>query len=336
MKDASPNFRADNQRAEILSNSAPEHDQITPKGLVPRKNVDFGWDNDLRWTELKDWRNGTIEKLLETGADINATDSDGATPLHGAVCDYGIWATEALLKNGANLEARDNKGMTPLLLVVQKRREEHAELLLKSGADVMAKDNQGGTAIHWAARAGDPGMLELLLQHGALVDTVNDLGMTALHFAAMRNWYDVVVFLLEHGANPNVADTYGTTPLHLAKRHVKVMKLLLQKGANVNAVDYQLQTILHMAVEMGPYEAVEFLLRTRADIDARDNQGQTPRMLTQRLDIQQLFEKAVKRRNADPDLKLTYEEIGNFAASAETLVNPSIYGVPRESLASPG
>ena len=60
----------------------------------------------------------------------------------------------ALVKAGANVNARDSKGMTPLMHAAEGvNSAEAAETLLKSGADPDAKDNDGRTALQIAQRS---------------------------------------------------------------------------------------------------------------------------------------------------------------------------------------
>jgi hypothetical protein len=57
--------------------------------------------------------------LVEAGADVNARNAEGATPLHRAVRTRCTGAVEALLRNGADAQARNKSGSTPMDLAVQ-------------------------------------------------------------------------------------------------------------------------------------------------------------------------------------------------------------------------
>ena len=55
-----------------------------------------------------------LEKLIVCGAQVNAVDELGSTPLHLALFSNKSWLAKVLLNNGADLEAVDYKGSTPL------------------------------------------------------------------------------------------------------------------------------------------------------------------------------------------------------------------------------
>ena len=109
-----------------------------------------------------------VELLLARGADAEAKDAYGQTPLHvTTLIGYTSAAAERLLARGADPDARDEAGATPLHVAVIKRQKALAELLLARGADVDAKDKYGDNALRFALRQADPEMIELLRRHGA-------------------------------------------------------------------------------------------------------------------------------------------------------------------------
>lgn len=78
---------------------------------------------------------------------------------------YGsIETVSALLDAGANVNARDVRGMTPLMLAIATDRPNLAtvKLLLSKGADVSAKSKNDETAVDWARKYKNPAILEAL------------------------------------------------------------------------------------------------------------------------------------------------------------------------------
>ncbi len=82
-----------------------------------------------------------VSRCLAAGADANARDEDGTTPLHW-VARYGGHAAvaEALLAAGAEVDAEDGYGMTPLHLAARYVNAAVTEILLAAGADQTATD----------------------------------------------------------------------------------------------------------------------------------------------------------------------------------------------------
>jgi ankyrin repeat protein len=106
------------------------------------------------------------ELLLADGAEVNAKNNIGETPLHLAVSDGKKDVAELLLANKAEVDAKDNNGWTPLHWAAIYDHKDVAELLLANKAEVNAKDNNGWTPLHWAAGKGRKDVAELLRQHG--------------------------------------------------------------------------------------------------------------------------------------------------------------------------
>jgi len=97
--------------------------------------------------------------LAGVGADVNAKEEDGWTPLHYAVYEGYKEIAELLIAKGADVNAKEEDGWTPLHDAATK---EIAELLIDNGADVNAKDGTGSTALDTAEEA----TANLLRKHG--------------------------------------------------------------------------------------------------------------------------------------------------------------------------
>ncbi|KAI8686521.1 HET domain-containing protein [Fusarium keratoplasticum] len=99
-----------------------------------------------------------LELLLDEGADVEAKDKDGNTPLmHGAWC---LTTVKLLLARGADVNARSKHGVTPLMKAAfYKENADVVKLFLEHGADPTAKDERDRTA---ASQANDEAVLTLL------------------------------------------------------------------------------------------------------------------------------------------------------------------------------
>jgi ankyrin repeat protein len=86
-----------------------------------------------------------------------------SAPLNGASGNFLLKdRVEGLLKEGADVEARDGEGMTPLMWAARNYRTKIFQSLLDAGADIFAEDNEGRTALDHARKAKRKPAVQLL------------------------------------------------------------------------------------------------------------------------------------------------------------------------------
>jgi len=212
----------------------------------------------LQATEKGDIRE--MERLIAAGAEVNAKDSNGRTPLHTAATYGQKEVAEQLISKGADVNAKDSSGETPLHEAAYRDNKEVAALLISKGADVNAKDSSGETPLHKAAYVGTKEVTELLISKGADVNAKDSSGETPLHMAAFSDQKDIAELLISKGADVNAKDSQGETPLHEAiSSRKEIAELLISKGADVNAKDSQGETPLQVANNRGKWGVAELL-----------------------------------------------------------------------------
>ncbi|XP_053114728.1 ankyrin repeat and SOCS box protein 10 isoform X2 [Hemicordylus capensis] len=134
------------------------------------------------------------------------------------------------------------------------------------------------TPLHVTASRGYLDCLRHLLLRGADVDLAPG-GQTALHAACTAATADCVRLLLSFGADPEAVSEDGFQPLHFCRspESVECARLLLSHGAPVNgASEEEEETPLHVAARLGLTAHVRLLLRSGADLEAKNATGQTP------------------------------------------------------------
>ncbi len=259
----------------------------------------------------------TVEMLLEMGADVNDTRmtsyghfATGNAPLHEAargpmeiIC--------MLLDAGANINARNKEGDTPLMLALPftgaepvSIPEENALLLLERGADATLKNHAGENAadVAWAAphiqalaRAGvqktpfthpladavfakDVEKVRELLAEGANPDMPLLNGSTLLQVMAASSIHDDAVenemfrLLVQSGAQLD-----DQLFLHLCGwGNTTMMQAMLEAGFSIQPRGIATYKYLHSALHGAqPHFALPLLLQAGADINAEDECGYT-------------------------------------------------------------
>ena len=283
-----------------------------------------------------------VRRLLDAGADPNASNEEGVTVLHRAIVSSDeidvsdvAAVVELLLDAGsvvnAQLPAGDydlffDAGDTPLHVAAEWGWVDICRLLLERDANVHTRNANGETALltSWSL---EPKIIGLLLDAGADMDARNAQGTTPLHFAARWGYSESVQLLLNAGADVDARDADGDTALHRAaglKNRDKV-RLLLDAGANVDARNADGNTALHRAAWFHDHESVQWLLDAGVDSDARNADGDTALHLAignhDRESVRLLLDAGADVDARDSRGNTPLLEITNFSYSHESMRN---------------
>jgi ankyrin repeat protein len=237
------------------------------------------------------------ELLIAKGADVNARDTLGFTPLHFAAESGRTEVAQTLIAKGADINAQskpdfdefttftpvwiwsrrlvrslpgNSRGTTPLFFA---RSPEMTKLLIAKGANVNAKNTNGMTPLHTTQSKA---IAKILLAAGTKINIKeenarNGEDTTLLHNAAKIGFKELVQQLINNGANVVVIDSKQRTPLHYAATK-EVAALLIR---DINARDESGNTPLHLAVQNKRPEIIYFLIANGAKVNIENSEGNT-------------------------------------------------------------
>ncbi|MFY9686675.1 MAG: ankyrin repeat domain-containing protein [Pseudolabrys sp.] len=187
--------------------------------------------------------------------------------LHAAAAKGDVAEIERLVRSGAAVDARDDRARTPLHVAAFMRKPDAARALMRLGADANALEAQKYDIVTIAAVADDVPMLKVALDGGCKAGNITSLYQgTALIAAAHLGHDEIVRMLIAAKAPLDHVNNLGWTAVIESivlgdggKRHVATLKALVDAGANVNLADRSGETPLALAKKRGFKEMVAIL-----------------------------------------------------------------------------
>jgi ankyrin repeat protein len=156
--------------------------------------------------------------LVARGVVVDHRAVNGDTALHVASRNGDVGAVSVMLDAGADVNARQQDGNTPLMLAFRGKKKDRdiagaVRTLLAHSADPKIAANNGWTALHWAVnQMSSAEVIEQLIKAGADVNAVDHAGRTPLHAVCMSGddgLANNVRVLIRHGARTDLRDSNG-------------------------------------------------------------------------------------------------------------------------------
>jgi len=218
--------------------------KINNRKLDLNKSINDSNDTLLH-IAVQEWNTEVMETLLENGADVNAKDKYGNTPLERSINKPYLPVVEVLIKYGADTTI---KGLRSDITTLQRLEEQMEQLYNNNPADDdlngqvkldiikflrrhtplprVEMDNTNNTPILNYMNTIDEDeedidlhasrIIRTMIISGANVNEVGPKNITPFHLAAEKKLYDLLLTLGRNGGNMNSKDLDGNTPLHIS------------------------------------------------------------------------------------------------------------------------
>ena len=181
-----------------------------------------------------------LERLDPREDEMDDDMDDDPEPLPDAVRAEAEELIRMLVERGADINARDQNGRTPLHQAVGAGLHSMVGLLCQWGADPSVVGckavGMGNTLLHQATLRGDGEMIRLLLRAAPHLDVHagGQNGLTPLCLAARANKQEAAKALLEGGADPRAACAFGKSALEIARinNRTAILKLFGEPSAS--------------------------------------------------------------------------------------------------------
>ncbi|XP_070547423.1 putative ankyrin repeat protein RF_0381 [Ptychodera flava] len=209
------------------------------------------------------------------------------TPLHNSAENGHLDIVEKLLNSGMDVNAKGKYERTALHLAAKKAHSAVISLLIDKGADVNAEDLYKRTVLHFASKKAPREVISLLIDKDADVNAEDFLLQTPLHIAVKGNNTNAVKYLIEQNADVDKRqkdlsyrdDWGGWSPLYIAVRNgfMDLVDLMVSKTADIDMGfhgtreedydGYWRLTCLGYAVKSGNHDMAKCLLEKGANVN---------------------------------------------------------------------
>ena len=213
----------------------------------------------------------SVRRMLEADPNLlELRNPWGRTPLCAAARDGG--GNPAIIRMlagfGADVNAADRSGWTPIGLAAWRgaRYRETVDALLDAGAELPSGGREALMLLEFAAAGGLERLYDAMIDAGAAPDTARAF----LHAAAGGGSKRIAESLIGRGFDPGGKDQFGWTPMHIAAEQGQreIMGLLLERGADVDARNMLGQTPYNILLERDDLDLAAYLRAAGADTSA--------------------------------------------------------------------
>jgi len=261
----------------ILSNSnisIPDFDVLAP--MINQRDI------FLRTPIFYSCISGSVEilkKLLENGALFNLRDKNGCYPIHYACMEKNIAAIEVLIKNGTSLICPNFEHVCPIHIIAKEPSLISILTTIKDSGFNMTCDSEGNSPLHIAVIYQNYKAVKVLSKNTQFIFKSNYRFETPLDIAASSMDQTSLGIMLNNGGR--FIKSHGMTALKNAvlAQNEPLIKHIVKNGI-IPHLKLGTESLLIHCVELGNYDAIEFLVNKCGVMQSMHNQDLTPFVLS--------------------------------------------------------
>lgn len=239
------------------------------------KEKDMYGDTVLHTAAMLHVSTNVMRMLTLNGADINARNKEGVTPLEIAIQQNDVATTRLFTLYGADIHTQDTHGYSPLSLALAADDEIFEATVTKTNSNT--QNSEGNTPLHIAIINDAPfSKIQYIISLTDDVNIRNRDGNSALFLSVMKNWKEVGELLIAKDADIFSTNIDNNSPLRVALKGNGDIQNWLITSKTIHSTDGSGNTVLHYAAEWQFAQAITTLTTKGADINAKNANGETP------------------------------------------------------------
>lgn len=249
--------------------------------------------------------------------------------------NYGVKVIKKFIDMGVDMDSAVVKGRTPANIVASlekrtmfgRKKDDYFENAAQyfSIESMEQLDNQGTSAVHYAAARNHVDMLKVMIEKGVDINITEDepacAGNTPLHTACDKGNKEIVDVLIKAGADDTLLNIKGNTPAHLVVTERRFGKdiededrvAVLETLTNIDVPANDGKTPLMVAQSLNINAALsvtQTLIDRGADVNHTDNDGNTALILNTKNNCYKNIVKELVKAGADVN---ALDKLGNSA-----------------------
>jgi len=203
-----------------------------------------------------------VNYLIQYGINKNMPYKKIFTPLTYAAYTH-LDQVKFLVERGADINATDGYGHTPLMIAAGYGRLKTVKYLIDHGADMHLKNPKGYDALLLSSKYGYFKVVKYLIDMGANLQTTNKKGDSAFLLSIRHDNLDIVKYFVEHGVDINQKDEKGYNAIMLSAYfgNMETIQYLIEKGIDLNQTDKEGLNVVDFAYKGEHLYIVQYLTK---------------------------------------------------------------------------